>query len=74
MADGMKTWTIERRGGSFVLMGWGATTERGPMDVRTFKTEAEAKSAAETESGKPLAWRVARGEEAKHDVVAAADV
>lgn len=70
----LKCWTIERRGPAFVLMGWATDLARGPLEIRAFDSEAGAKSAAERESGRTLAWRAAAGGELKHDVVAAADV
>ena len=73
MSQTVKTWTIELRGRQFILMSWGADISRGPEEVRSFGTEAEARKAADAEFGGPLPWRASQGEETKHDVVAAAD-
>lgn len=70
----VKTYTIEKRGASLILMSWSHEIAVGPIEVRRFDTVESAKAAAETDAGRALAWREPLGPELKHDVVTAADV
>jgi len=72
--DAVHTWTIEKRGSRFVAMAWGPNVAKGPLEVRLFDDLPGARAAAEKASGRPLAWREAKGDELKHGVVAAADL
>ena len=62
----VKTYTIERRGASLILMSWSHEIAVGPMEVRRFDNVASAKAAAEADAGRALAWREPQAPELKH--------
>jgi len=70
----VKTYTIERRGASLILMSWSREIAAGPIEVRRFDSVEAARGAAEADAGRALAWREPQAAETRHDVVTAADV